>query len=126
MIPSVIAPPVMYSAFVHPAASLHSHLQSAFPAQHSFLVEDLLRINRSTGTLKSPCASPPNSTSLSIPDNHDVSDRVSPIVMEKQDTRSLKTSLSSKNSSFLKFGVSAILAPSPKKGEYVIKKTCGT
>ncbi|XP_051993698.1 homeobox protein DBX1-A-like [Xyrauchen texanus] len=116
MIPSVIAPPAIHSAFMRPAASLHSPLQSAFPVYPSFLVEDLLRVNRPTNYLNqrvhSPCASPPPST-ISILDNHRLSDRVSPSATEKG-ACSPKTSLS-KDPNYLKFGVSAILAPSPKK-----------
>ncbi|XP_051997652.1 homeobox protein DBX1-A [Xyrauchen texanus] len=119
MIPSVIAPPAIYSAFMRPAASLHSPLQSAFHAHHSFLVEDLLCINRPSGyfdqDLHSLCASPPTSTTLSIQDNHRPSDRISHSVTEKHVACSPKTSLSSKDPNYLKFGVSAILAPSPKK-----------
>ncbi|XP_051560584.1 homeobox protein DBX1-A-like [Myxocyprinus asiaticus] len=118
MIPSVIAPPAIHSAFMRPAASLHSPLQSAFPAYPSFLVEDLLRVNRPTSYLNqgmySPCASPPPSN-ISILDNHMLSDRVSHSVTKKQGACSPKTSLSSKDPNYLKFGVSAILAPSPKK-----------
>ncbi|XP_026071915.1 homeobox protein DBX1-A-like [Carassius auratus] len=113
MIPSVIAPPAIYPAFMHPAASLHS----PFPAHPSFLVEDLLRINRPSGYLNqdahSPCASPPTSTPLSIPDHSRLLDRVSPSITEKHGSCSPKTS--SKDPTYLKFGVNAILAPSPKK-----------
>ncbi|XP_048039336.1 homeobox protein DBX1-A [Megalobrama amblycephala] len=115
MIPSVIAPSAIYSAFMRPAASLHS----PFPAHPSFLVEDLLRINRPSGyqiqDAHSPCASPPSSTPFSIPDNSRLLDRVSPSITEKHGSCSPKTPVSSKDPTYLKFGVSAILAPSPKK-----------
>ncbi|ROL44041.1 Homeobox protein DBX1-A [Anabarilius grahami] len=114
MIPSVIAPSAIYSAFMRPAASLHS----PFPAHPSFLVEDLLRINRPSGyqiqDAHSPCASP-TSTPFSIPDNSRLLDRVSPSITEKHGSCSPKTPVSSKDPTYLKFGVSAILAPSPKK-----------
>ncbi len=117
MIPSVFAPPAIYSAFMRPAASLHS----PFSAHPSFLVEDILRINRPSGYLNqdahSPCASPPTSTPLFIPDNSRLLDRVSPSVTEKHGSCSPKTSVSSKDPTYLKFGMSAILAPSPKKCE---------
>lgn len=117
MIPSVIAPSAIYSAFMRPAASLHS----PFPAHPSFLVEDLLRINRPSGyqiqDAHSPCASPPTLTPFSIPDNSRLLDRVSPCITEKHGSCSPKTPVSSKDPTYLKFGVSAILAPSPKKGE---------
>ncbi|TRY91443.1 hypothetical protein DNTS_028220 [Danionella cerebrum] len=107
MIPSVIASPAVYSAFMRPAASLHS----PFPAHPSFLVEDLLRINRPGGyqSAHSPCASPPVSTRLSMPDSP------SPGNTEKHGSCSPKRPISKTDPTYLKFGVSAILAPSPKK-----------
>jgi len=118
MIPSVIAPSAIYSAFMRPAAA---PLHSPFPAHPSFLVEDLLRIHRPSAyprqDARSPCASPPSSTPLSIPDTSRLLDRVSPSITEKRGSCSPKTPVSSKDPTYLKFGVSAILAPSPKKGE---------
>lgn len=126
MIPSVIAPSAIYSAFMRPAASLHS----PFPAHPSFLVEDLLRINRPSGYQihdpHSPCASPPTSTPFSIPDNSRLLDRVSPSITEKHGSCSPKTPVSSKDPTYLKFGVSAILAPSPKKGKCLYRPNVST
>ncbi|CAK6971525.1 homeobox protein DBX1-A [Scomber scombrus] len=106
MIPSVLAPPAFYPGLYRPAASLplHQTLPNIFPTHSSFLVEDLLRISRPAAflnrTVPSVSASlPTDTTTMSF----------------SRETCSPKTSLpSSKDPTFLKFGVSAILAPSPK------------
>ncbi|XP_076880224.1 homeobox protein DBX1-A isoform X2 [Brachyhypopomus gauderio] len=120
MIPSVIAPPAMYPSFMRPAASLHPSLQSTFPVHPGFLVEDLLRINRPAGYLNravhSPSASPPTSTTSTVLASPSLSDRVSPPATATYGSCSPKTPLpGSKDPTYLKFGVNAILAPSPKK-----------
>lgn len=116
MIPSVIAPPALYPGLYRPAAALplQHTLPSVFPAHSSFLVEDLLRISRPAAfinrTVPTTSASLPTATNtVSFSGAHSMT----------LDSCSPKTSLpSSKDPTFLKFGVSAILAPSPKSGEF--------
>ncbi|XP_032415809.1 homeobox protein DBX1-A isoform X1 [Xiphophorus hellerii] len=98
MIPSVLAPPALYPGLYRPAAAL----PSAFPAHSSFLVEDLLRISRPTAFITR--TAPPVGASLPVASYNGAS-------AVTRDSCSPKTS---KDPSFLKFGVSAILAPSPK------------
>ncbi|XP_061558151.1 homeobox protein DBX1-A [Phycodurus eques] len=109
MIPSVIAPPALYPGLYRPAATalphLHHSLPTALPTHSSFLVEDLLRISRPASFLN---RTPPTAAAAAAAATTTISfadvcvDRGSP-----------KTS-SSKDPTFLKFGVSAILAPTPK------------
>ncbi|XP_014827861.1 PREDICTED: homeobox protein DBX1-B-like isoform X2 [Poecilia mexicana] len=98
MIPSVLAPPALYPGLYRPAAAL----PSAFPAHSSFLVEDLLRISRPTAFINR--TAPPVGASMPTASYNGAS-------AVTRDSCSPKTS---KDPSFLKFGVSAILAPSPK------------
>ncbi|XP_037102503.1 homeobox protein DBX1-A isoform X2 [Syngnathus acus] len=108
MIPSVIAPPALYPGLYRPAAlPLHHSLPAALPTHSSFLVEDLLRISRPAAFLNRTL--PSAATTCSFADVR--MDRGSPTVT--RESCSPKTS-SSKDATFLKFGVSAILAPSPK------------
>uniref|UniRef100_A0A3Q3WBJ1 Homeobox domain-containing protein n=1 Tax=Mola mola TaxID=94237 RepID=A0A3Q3WBJ1_MOLML len=103
MIPSVIAPPALYPGLYRPAAGLQT-LPSVFPTPSSFLVEDLLRISRPAAfisrAVQSPSASLPTATTTSA--------------MTREPCSPKSSVSSSKEPSFLKFGVSAILAPSPK------------
>ncbi|XP_057706879.1 homeobox protein DBX1-A [Corythoichthys intestinalis] len=116
MIPSVIAPPALYPGIYRPAAPalpLHHNLPvAALPTHSSFLVEDLLRISRPATFLnRTPPTAAPVTTTLSFSEG--CSDRGSPANAVTRDSCSPKTS-SNKDPTFLKFGVSAILAPSPK------------
>ncbi|XP_019731936.1 homeobox protein DBX1-A [Hippocampus comes] len=112
MIPSVIAPPALYPGLYRPAAAalpLHHSFPAALPTHSSFLVEDLLRISRPAAFLN---RTPPTAaTTLSFADAR--VDRGSPTGTVTRESCSPKTS-GSKDATFLKFGVSAILAPSPK------------
>ncbi|XP_061131845.1 homeobox protein DBX1-A isoform X1 [Syngnathus typhle] len=112
MIPSVIAPPALYPGLYRPAAlPLHHSLPAALPTHSSFLVEDLLRISRPAAFLN---RTPPSAATIcSFADVR--MDRGSPTVT--RESCSPKTS-SSKDATFLKFGVSAILAPSPKTRKF--------
>ncbi|XP_044211621.1 homeobox protein DBX1-A [Thunnus albacares] len=120
MIPSVIAPPAFYPGLYRPAATLplHQTLPTAFPTHSSFLVEDLLRISRPAAFINRTAPS----VSVSLPtDTTTVSFSAGPLeravatTAVTRETCSPKTSVpSSKDPTFLKFGVSAILAPSPK------------
>ncbi|KAK5915750.1 hypothetical protein CesoFtcFv8_001313 [Champsocephalus esox] len=116
MIPSVLAPPAFYPGLYRPALPLHHALPSGFPTHSSFLVEDLLRISRPTAfvnrTVPSMCASLPTATTtLSFSSAH--AERALATTALTRESCSPKMS-SSKDPTFLKFGVSAILAPSPK------------
>ncbi|KAM6942611.1 homeobox protein DBX1-A [Xenentodon cancila] len=118
MIPSVISPSALYPGLYRPAAALplHQTVPPAFPNHSSFLVEDLLRISRPTAfinrTVPQATASLPTvTTTLSF----NSSERALATTAVTRESCSSKTSLpSSKDPCFLKFGVSAILAPSPK------------
>ncbi|XP_017282226.1 homeobox protein DBX1-A isoform X2 [Kryptolebias marmoratus] len=120
MIPSVLAPPALYPGLYRPAASLplHQTLPAAFQSHSSFLVEDLLRISRPATFINRtvPLASaslPPVTTTLSFSGAPGGGAAATSAVT--RESCSPKTSVpSSKDPSFLKFGVSAILAPSPK------------
>ncbi|KAJ4947620.1 hypothetical protein JOQ06_009654 [Pogonophryne albipinna] len=116
MIPSVLAPPAFYPGLYRPALPLHHALPSGFPTHSSFLVEDLLRISRPTAfvnrTVPSMCASLPTATTtLSFSSAH--AERALATTALTRESCSPKMS-TSKDPTFLKFGVSAILAPSPK------------
>ncbi|KAM7014723.1 homeobox protein DBX1-A [Tautogolabrus adspersus] len=120
MIPSVLAPPALYPGLYRPAAALplHQTLPSVFPSHSSFLVEDLLRISRPAAfinrTVPSVSATLPTATTTvsycGVP-----AERAVATTAVTRDSCSPKTSVpSSKDPTYLKFGVSAILAPSPK------------
>lgn len=116
MIPSVIAPPALYPGLYRPAAALplQHTLPSVFPTHSSFLVEDLLRISRPATFINRTVPS----TSASLPTATNTVSFSGANAMTHESC-SPKTSLSSsKDPTFLKFGVSAILAPSPKSGEF--------
>ncbi|KAM3625866.1 uncharacterized protein V6R79_018828 [Siganus canaliculatus] len=120
MIPSVIAPPALYPGLYRPAAALplHQTLPSVLPTHSSFLVEDLLRISRPAAfinrTVPSTNATLPTATTTVSFSGAHVERPVATTAMTRESC-SPKTSVpSSKDPTFLKFGVSAILAPSPK------------
>ncbi|KAM7424594.1 hypothetical protein PAMA_000783 [Pampus argenteus] len=128
MIPSVIAPPAFYPGLYRPAATLplHQTLPTAFPTHSSFLVEDLLRISRPSAfinrTAPSASASLPTATTTTSAsfsagplERAAAAAAAAATTAVTRETCSLKTSVaSSKDPTFLKFGVNAILAPSPK------------
>ncbi|XP_037607580.1 homeobox protein DBX1-A [Sebastes umbrosus] len=118
MIPSMLAPPAFYPGLYRPAAGLplHHSLPSAFHTHSSFLVEDLLRISRPAAfvnrTVPSVCASMPTATTTLSFGGCAPTTTTTAVT---RDSCSPKMSVSSsKDPTFLKFGVSAILAPSPK------------
>ncbi|XP_013888449.1 homeobox protein DBX1-B [Austrofundulus limnaeus] len=121
MIPGVLAPPALYPGLYRPAAALplHQTLPAAFQSHSSFLVEDLLRISRPAAFLSrtlqpaSGSLAPVTTTTASF--NGAAAERAPAAPAATRDSCSPKTSVpSGKDASFLKFGVSAILAPSPK------------
>ncbi|CAJ1049579.1 homeobox protein DBX1-A [Xyrichtys novacula] len=124
MIPSVLAPPALYPGLYRPAAALplHQTLPSVFPSHSSFLVEDLLRISRPTAYINRTVPPPGSVSQASLPTATTTvsfsgapAERVLATTAVTRESCSPKTSVpSSKDPSFLKFGVSAILAPSPK------------
>ncbi|KAG7277221.1 hypothetical protein CRUP_000450 [Coryphaenoides rupestris] len=117
MIPSVLTPPsMMYPGLYHPAAALplHHPLPSAYQTHSGFLVEDLLRISRPAPFVNRPTPPSVSAAPLRATSAATVSMAGSPHATTR-DSCSPKSSLpASKDPTFLKFGVSAILAPSPK------------
>ncbi|OCT83606.1 homeobox protein DBX1-like [Xenopus laevis] len=112
MFPSLLAPPAVYPNLLRPTATLTlpQSIQTALSNHTSFLIEDLIRISRPAGflprTVPPPNMSPPTSDSPTcMSETPDLARRESPN----------QTSISSSNSStFLKFGVNAILSSSPR------------
>ncbi|CAG5849254.1 unnamed protein product [Menidia menidia] len=94
MIPGVLAPPALYPGLYRPSAALPPGLPAAFPAPSGFLVEDLLRIGRPAAFLTR--TGPP--AGLGLPGGAFHGAAAAP----------------PRDPSFLKFGVRAILAPSPR------------
>lgn len=124
MIPSVLAPPAFYPGLYRPAAALpfhHTH-QSGFQTHSSFLVEDLLRISRPAAyinrTVPSACASLPTATTTLSFSGAPAERPMAATALTRESCSPKMSVSSSKDPTFLKFGVSAILAPSPKTGEY--------
>lgn len=123
MIPSVIAPPAFYPGLYRPAAALplHQTLPSIFPTHSSFLVEDLLRISRPAAfinrTVPSASASLPTATTTVSFSGVPAERAVATTAVTRESCSPKMSVQSSKDPTFLKFGVSAILAPSPKTGE---------
>lgn len=122
MIPSIIAPPAFYPGLYRPAAALplHQTLPSAFQTHSSFLVEDLLRISRPAAFINRtvPSANASVTTATTTVSTGGALERTVAVGTGTRESCSPKTSVpNSKDPSFLKFGVNAILAPSPKTGE---------
>ncbi|XP_031704681.1 homeobox protein DBX1-B [Anarrhichthys ocellatus] len=120
MIPSVLAPPAFYPGLYRPAAALpfhHTH-PSGFHTHSSFLVEDLLRISRPAAfinrTVPSACASLPTATTTVSFSGVPAERAVATTTVTRESCSPKMSVSSSKDPTFLKFGVSAILAPSPK------------
>ncbi|KAM8939902.1 homeobox protein DBX1 isoform 1-T1 [Pelodytes ibericus] len=109
MFPSLLAPPAVYPNLLLPSPSLSLH--SALANHSSFLVEDLIRISRPTAYLPRavppPSRSPPTSESpTNLPDS---------VTTELAASRRGSAVQNSPNSStFLKFGVHAILSSSTR------------
>ncbi|KAM3919278.1 homeobox protein DBX1 [Leptodactylus fuscus] len=109
MFPSLLAPPAVYPSLLRPTPTLPQTLQTALTTHSSFLVEDLIRISRPAGYLPRavppPSVSPPTSDSpISMADTSELLSSRRPC--ETQNTNS---------STFLKFGVNAILSsPNPR------------
>ncbi|KAM9860768.1 homeobox protein DBX1-A [Aulostomus maculatus] len=120
MIPTVLAPPALYPGLYRPAATLplHQTLPTAFPSHSSFLVEDLLRISRPAAfinrTAPSASAALPTATTTVSFSGGPVERAVATSAVTREPCSSKTSVPSSKDPTFLKFGVSAILAPSPK------------
>ena len=124
MFPCSALPPPLYPSLLHPPPALCSPLTRSLPS--GFLVEDLLRLSQpvnyvqrtfssssprtilplSQGPGAFPRALGP-STERSVPQSSDQPSRSSPCTPQA----------ASNDSGYLKFGVSAILAPSTRSGE---------
>ncbi|XP_053544876.1 homeobox protein DBX1 [Bombina bombina] len=115
MYPSLLAPPAVYPNLLRPTPTLTlpQTLQNALASHSSFLVEDLIRISRPASYL--PRAIPPSSMSppvsecpTSMTDSTDLGSS------RRGCPSQTNTSSSSSNSTFLKFGVNAILSSSTR------------
>ncbi|XP_069479576.1 homeobox protein DBX1 [Ambystoma mexicanum] len=106
MFPSLLAPPAVYPSLLRPTPtlSLPQSLRSAFSGRTSFLVEDLIRISRpAAGYMPPPSLSPPAPASPPKKSPTDFRGATSsPRAPAKSDP------------TFLKFGVNAILASTPR------------
>ncbi|XP_051632376.1 homeobox protein DBX1 [Manacus candei] len=115
MFPSLIAPPAVYPSLLRPTPTLTlpQSLQSAFSSHSSFLVEDLIRISRPTSYL--PRTAPPSS--MSPPTSAARTDSGTPELPSSTTAGSRRIcspQTSSSDSTFLKFGVNAILSSAPR------------
>ncbi|XP_062405469.1 homeobox protein DBX1-A [Sardina pilchardus] len=118
MIPSVIAPPAMYPGLLRPTAAWHPSFQATIPSPSGFMVDDLLRFGRPAylnRPVPAPSSSPPLSITHNMPVNHSLLERVTTTVSRTHVSCNPKTSPATKDPAYLKFGMNAILAPSPKK-----------
>uniref|UniRef100_A0A8C9N479 Developing brain homeobox 1 n=1 Tax=Serinus canaria TaxID=9135 RepID=A0A8C9N479_SERCA len=118
MFPSLIAPPAVYPSLLRPTPTLTlpQSLQSAFSSHSSFLVEDLIRISRPTSYL--PRTAPP--PSMSPPTSAARTDSGTPELPSSTTAGSRRIcspQTSSSDSTFLKFGVNAILSSTPRAGK---------
>ncbi|CAM5150233.1 homeobox protein DBX1 [Chelonia mydas] len=121
MFPSLIAPPAVYPSLLRPTPTLTlpQSLQSAFSSHSSFLVEDLIRISRPASYLPRngppPSMSPPASGTSTARTDTVTSELVSCNTSSARRVCSPQTPVSSNNdSTFLKFGVNAILSSTPR------------
>lgn len=118
MFPSLIAPPAVYPSLLRPTPTLTlpQSLQSAFSSHSSFLVEDLIRISRPSSYL--PRSAPP--PSMSPPSSAARTDSGTPELPSSATAGSRRIcspQTSSGDSTFLKFGVNAILSSTPRAGK---------
>ncbi|NXT37830.1 DBX1 protein, partial [Pelecanoides urinatrix] len=119
MFPSLIAPPAVYPSLLRPTPTLTlpQSLQSAFSSHSSFLVEDLIRISRPTSYL--PRTAPPPSMSPPAPAAR--TDSGTPELAGSTTAGSRRIcspQTSSSDSTFLKFGVNAILSSAPRAASF--------
>ncbi|NXC50365.1 DBX1 protein, partial [Penelope pileata] len=114
MFPSLIAPPAVYPSLLRPTPTLTlpQSLQSAFSSHSSFLVEDLIRISRPGAY---PPRSAPPTTTMSPPASAPRTDSGTPELPGSTAARRICSPQSSgSDSTFLKFGVNAILSSAPR------------
>ncbi|XP_031463097.1 homeobox protein DBX1 [Phasianus colchicus] len=114
MFPSLIAPPAVYPSLLRPTPTLTlpQSLQSTFSSHSSFLVEDLIRISR-PGVYPPRSAPPPSS--MSPPASTPRTDSGTPELPGCTAARRICSPQSSgSDSTFLKFGVNAILSSAPR------------
>ncbi|RMB98149.1 hypothetical protein DUI87_25629 [Hirundo rustica rustica] len=127
MFPSLIAPPAVYPSLLRPTPTLTlpQSLQSAFSSHSGFLVEDLIRISRPSGYL--PRAAPP--PSMSPPTSAAGTDSGTPELPGSTSAGSRRIrspQASGGDSSFLKFGVNAILSSAPRAAASAVVPIPGT
>ncbi|KAJ1182132.1 hypothetical protein NDU88_007327 [Pleurodeles waltl] len=105
MFPSLLAPPAVYPSLLRPTPTLclPQSLRSAFSGRTSFLVEDLIRISQPpSGYMPPHSMSPPAAAIPQEKSPADYGGAACPRAPAKSD------------STFLKFGVNAILASAPR------------
>ncbi|NXP94319.1 DBX1 protein, partial [Passerina amoena] len=113
--PASSPPPAVYPSLLRPTPTLTlpQSLQSAFSGHSSFLVEDLIRISRPASylprTAPPPSMSPPSSAART-----DAGTPELPSSTAAGSRRICSPQTSSSDSTFLKFGVNAILSSTPR------------
>lgn len=125
MFPSLIAPPAVYPTLLRPTPTLTlpQSLQSAFAGHSSFLVEDLIRISRPAAYLPraaapTPNNSPPAAAAAATADALAAADMGPPSPAGTRRGCSARAAASpASDATFLKFGVNAILASTPRTGK---------
>uniref|UniRef100_A0A8D0GYM0 Developing brain homeobox 1 n=1 Tax=Sphenodon punctatus TaxID=8508 RepID=A0A8D0GYM0_SPHPU len=123
MFPSLLAPPAVYPSLLRPTPTLTlpQSLQSAFSSHSSFLVEDLIRISRPASYLPRSAPPPSMSPPTSGASTTRAADTGTSELVNSTNSGSTRrvcspqTPVSSSNdSTFLKFGVNAILSSSTR------------
>ncbi|MEQ2194716.1 hypothetical protein XENOCAPTIV_002022, partial [Xenoophorus captivus] len=111
---SALSPP-LYPGFLRPPAALSSPLSRSLPS--GFLVDDLLRLSQPVGYIHRTFSSGSPGELIQLSPGLGASPRAAGSVTEPPNrTGSPHTGCS--DSGYLKFGVSTILAPSTRSGEF--------
>ncbi|XP_004585509.1 homeobox protein DBX1 [Ochotona princeps] len=121
MFPGLLAPSTGYPNLLRPTPTLTlpQSLQSAFSGHSSFLVEDLIRISRPPAYLPrsvptASSVSPPRQGPPTALSDTGASDLGSPGSSNRRGSSPPTTLSSASESTFLKFGVNAILSSAPR------------
>lgn len=123
MFPGLLAPPAGYPSLLRPTPTLTlpQSLQSAFSGHSSFLVEDLIRISRPPAylprSLPTASMSPPRQGAPATLTETGTSDLGSPGPGSRPDGSPQTAASPASESTFLKFGVNAILSSAPRTGK---------
>ncbi|XP_077178149.1 homeobox protein DBX1 [Paroedura picta] len=121
MFPSLLAPPAVYPSLLRPTPTLTlpQSLQSAFAGPSSFLVEDLLQIGRPAtylprGGAPPPSLSPPGAGGTEAALTSEMAAAAPPGTRRGGSSSSQPSASAGNQAAFLKFGVNAILASTPR------------